>query len=124
MFPLAKVPGPRKKLRGKRRRLRALHAAAGQFDLDVRAHNWWDLWHTHLDLNGYGNKISNLRQAYVSALLTMFLRSGQQLSAVQRDFQIFVAIDADDSSNDALYLHSPNPNASNFPYFPESTKWG
>ncbi len=68
--------------------------------------------------------MSNLRQAYVSALLTIFLRSRQQLSTVRCDFQIFIVIDADDSSNDALYVHSPNPNLSTFPYFPKPTKWG
>lgn len=124
MLPATKVCGPRKKLRGKRRRLRALRIAAECFSLDVREGNWWDLWHKHVDWAGYGNTMVGLRRAYVSALLIMFQRAGQQLAAARLHYQIFISLDADDASNDALYVHSPNPNASNFPYLVESTDWG
>jgi hypothetical protein len=123
MFPPTRR-GPRKKLRGKRRHLSAIYKDAERFSLDVREDNWWDFWHRHLDWDGYGNTSPRLRKAYLAALLTMLVRAGQQLADAGRCFQVFVCLDVDDAGQDAIYVHTPNPNGPNFPYMAEATVWG
>jgi hypothetical protein len=124
MLPATTHRGPSKKLRGKRRRLSAIYRDAERFSLDVREDNWWDLWHHHLDRDGYGNTSLRLRKAYLAALLIMLVRAGQQLAAVGRRFQVFVSLDVDDAGQDAIYVHTPNPNGQHFPYVAEATVWG
>ena len=72
MLPPTTVRGPKKKLRGKRRRFRALRRMAEGFVLDTQRLGWWDMWHRHVDWDGYGNTRVSWRAEFVSALLMMF----------------------------------------------------
>jgi len=101
-----------------------MRSMAERFLLDIRDENWWDLWHEHVDWEGYGNTSPRLRRTYIAALLTMFVRAGQQLEESGRLFQVFVSLGIDDASQDAVYVHTPNPNSQNFPYVAEATVWG
>ena len=56
----------------------------------------------------------------------MFLAFGnilQQAKASGISFQAFVNICIEDARQDALYFHTPNPNANNFPHQFEGYEW-
>jgi hypothetical protein len=124
VLPPTKTRGPRKKFRGKRRRLRQLQATASRFSLELRDEVWWSMCHEHLDWTGNGNRRPRLRLAYVSALLTMLSRAAQQLESAGRAFQIFLSLDVDDAAMDALFVHAPSPGSASFPYIANTTVWG
>jgi hypothetical protein len=86
--------------------------------------NWFDLWHTHVDWRGEGNAGPQERQPFLRALFALWA----EVETVARDltcpWQSWLVIDAGDSSQDAVYLHTPNPNRDNFPYPFAGVVWG
>jgi hypothetical protein len=100
---------PRKKPRGNRRYYRALEREALTFAPDVAG--WFNLSHWHTDWRGRGNRSWRGRQAHLTALFTRFERLLQALSQRPEPAQCWLLIDANDSANDALYLHTPNPHS-------------
>ncbi len=105
---------------GTRRRHRVLSPAsaaaravrdAGRFRLD---RGWFDLWHTHFDWHGHGNRNPTLRQRFLAALYKAFDRALLQARRRTR-IQVFLSVCRSDSAEDALYVHTPNPNKENYP---------
>lgn len=78
--------------------------------------HWFDRWHLHFDWEGYGNKSFKRRKPHLDKLFRHFEILVNKTKLLQIDFQLFAMIWDFDSYNDALYLHSPNPNGSPFPY--------
>ena len=54
----------------------------------------------------------------------MFEQVRDRVKGWKKSIQTWVIVDALDSSQDALYLHSENPNKDNFPYGFEGVAWG
>ena len=113
---------PPRKVRGRRRYYRALARDAERFA--VEPGEWFDYMHWHPDWFGMGNVRWRQRRAHLAALFTMFRRLAAQTAAWDRAHQVWVQIDAIDSAQDAVYLHTPNPNADNFPNRFEHVAWG
>lgn len=86
--------------------------AAARFHLNA---GWFDLWHNHFDWDGHGNRSSTLRQQFLHTLYKAFDRALLQAQR-RRNIQVFLSICRSDSSKDALYVHTPNPNKRNYPY--------
>lgn len=76
---------------------------------------WCDLHHEHFDWDGKGNTDRAHRVAHLNALLRALSRARFELTNYGKPFQIFGYVDLKNSSNDALYVHTPNPNGSEFP---------
>lgn len=76
---------------------------------------WWDLWHYHADWHGWGNRGWRLRRAHLSALATVFQAIAARSADFQTPFQTWIFLSGADAGADATYLHTPNPNAHNFP---------
>ena len=112
---------PRRRIRGRRRYYRALRREAERFA--VIPSGWYDYMHWHGDWPGLGNLRWKERRAHLSALFTMFHR----LLAATRNWatphQAWLQIDAFDSSQDAVYLHTANPNTDNFPNGFKGVEW-
>lgn len=104
---------PRGKVRGRRRRYRALHRDASRFT--VRPEGWYDFMHWHVDWDGLGNLRWRERREHLAALFVMFKRLRSETADWSTPHQIWLQIDAFDGSQDAVYLHTPNPNRANFP---------
>jgi hypothetical protein len=102
-------------LRGQRRYLRGVQRRAASFDLDVRPDMWWDLWHYHADWDGWGNRGWRLRYAHIRALSTVFQTIASRSPEFHLPFQAWIFLSGVDAGADATYLHTPNPNAQNFP---------
>jgi hypothetical protein len=104
---------PVRKVRGQRRYYRSLDRKAARFHVELRG--WYDLKHWHVDWGGLGNFSWRGRRAHLAALFTMYRRLLAQTRAWQEPHQCWLFIDAGDGSNDAVYLHTRNPNQDNFP---------
>jgi hypothetical protein len=77
--------------------------------------SWFDLWHTHVDWDGEGNKDWGKRKEFLDKLIKLFGQFKSELKKYPHDFQLWVTIDDKDSGQDAVYIHTKNPNGDNFP---------
>lgn len=77
--------------------------------------SWFDLWHTHVDWDGNGNKDWRTRKKYLKKLLETFHQLKLELKTYPHDFQLWIMIDENESGDDSVYIHTKNPNADNFP---------
>lgn len=107
-----------KKFRGKRRYFRNLkkEAHVKNYDLDFSTDSWFDFWHTHIDFCGYGNDSIKIRKQHIQALFNLFHEANKELENWEKPYQLWIELSPEDSSMDALFIHSPNPNEENFPY--------
>lgn len=93
------------------------------FQLDVNEQDWYDLWHLHLDMQGEGNVSEEKHREFIAAHLELFRRLQAQVGSFSKPWQSWIAIDPNDSAQDAVYFHTPNPNHDNFPYMFETVTW-
>jgi hypothetical protein len=77
--------------------------------------SWFDLWHTHVDWDGKGNKDWKTRKKYLREILEMFDEFKRDLQTYPYDFQLWIIVDENDSAQDSVYIHTKNPNVENFP---------
>ena len=82
--------------------------------------SWFDLWHTHVDWKGQGNDSWEARLPYLKELVRVFNELKSKLKQYPKDYQLWMLIDEQDSGEDAVYIHSPNPNEENFPLMVEN----
>jgi hypothetical protein len=116
---------PRKKFRGKRRYFRNLHRRAARFRIDLRESHWYDLWHEHFDFKGHGRFSVRHRREHLAALFVAFYRAGRQAAESGRPAQVFLSIaPRHRAEHDAIYVHTPNPNGTAFPYAFNGVRWG
>jgi hypothetical protein len=94
------------------------------FSVDLRTENWFDLSHTHFDWPGHGRRGARHRRQHLAALFTAFRRAIEQTRTAERPLQVWVSIAPDNEpEQDALYVHSPNPNGTQFPYAFRGVQW-
>jgi hypothetical protein len=77
--------------------------------------SWFDLWHTHVDWKGEGNKNWTVREKFLTKLFRLFRQYKTALKSYPNDYQLWIEIDVNDSGEDAVYIHTKNPNSDNFP---------
>lgn len=109
-----------KKHRGLKRYYRNL-AIKNDFDkmpwLDLgNSKTWFDNWHLHFDWKGYGNDSFKRRKPHLDKLFRHFDTLVGRVKKIKTDFQLYSILLDFDSSSDALFLHAPNPNNSQFPF--------
>ncbi len=85
---------------------------------------WFDLWHTHSDWNGAGNRDPESRRVCLRALFSLWADAELLAEPLSCSWQSWLVIDPEDSGQDAVYLHTPNPNRDNFPYAFDGVAWG
>ena len=95
-----------------------------RFEVRLPEGTWFDLWHTHVDWRGEGNHRSDLRRKCLAALHAGWLRVEAFATQLECPWQSWLVIDSNDSGQDAVYLHTPNPNRDNFSYRFEGVVWG
>jgi hypothetical protein len=113
---------PTKKFREARRYYQALQRESAQYSVTLDP-PWFDLWHAHPDWEGHGNRSWEDRRRHLEAGFLMFRRVLAQLRDWPVPHQVWLVIDAIDSAQDAVYVHTPNPNADNFPYSFDHVSW-
>lgn len=85
---------------------------------------WFDLWHTHVDWRGEGNADPDVRRECLRVLFAAWERVEALGTTLAVPWQSWVVINVEDSGQDAVYLHTPNPNRDNFPYPFRDVAWG
>jgi hypothetical protein len=109
-----------KKRRGLKRYYRNL-AIKNDFDkiawLDLgNSESWFDTWHLHFDRRGYGNDSFKRRKPHLDKLFRHFDILIDRAKEIKTDFQLYSILLDFDSSSDALFLHAPTLNNSQFPF--------
>jgi hypothetical protein len=94
---------------------RKLLKASRTFVVNLSAKQWCDLHHQHFDWDGKGNEGRLQRVRHLNAHLRALRRARLELQAQDKPFQLFAYIDLAASENDAVYIHTPNPNGTAFP---------
>lgn len=75
-----------------------------------------DNWHLHFDWKGYGNNSFKRRKPHLDKLFRHFELLIDKTKSLEKDFQLYAIILDHESYDDALFLHTKNPNADNFPW--------
>jgi hypothetical protein len=113
-----------KKLRGGKRYYRDLHEQAATFGLDLDSGRTYDLWHKQFDWHGHSRRGVCHRAEHLAALFVAFKRTLVETSASSVPAQVFVGLaPACHSEQDALYVHTPNPNGTPFPHSFNGVRW-
>lgn len=112
---------PRRKVRGRRRYYRALARDATAVTPARGA--WYDRMHWHVDWPGLGNLSWRERRSHLAALFAMYRDLLAKTSDWTEPHQLWLQIDAADSSQDAVYLHTRSPNGGEFPIRFEWVTW-
>jgi hypothetical protein len=77
---------------------------------------WFDNWHWHFDWKGFGNDSFKRRKPHLDKLFRHFDFLVKTLKTTNSDFQLYTVLLDFHSSSDALFLHTPNRNNSQFPF--------
>ncbi|NQX81107.1 MAG: hypothetical protein HRT66_03805 [Flavobacteriaceae bacterium] len=106
-----------KKKRGLKRYYRNLGDYSFLENLDFSGGNnsWFDFYHFHIDNTGLGNKSWKSRKQHLDALFKVTEKIEGKLRNYSKDFQYWIAISENDSYDDSIYIHTQNPNGSEFP---------
>jgi hypothetical protein len=112
-----------KKFRGKKRYFFNLWTQVNTFQLELDHESWFDFYHIHLDWNGVGNESTKIRREHIKAYLALYERVLNQLKMFKGPYQSWIFLDEVDASQDALFIHSPNPNDDNFPFKIDKLNW-
>jgi hypothetical protein len=82
--------------------------------------SYFDFWHLHVDFDGDGNKDWKTRKKFMDEQLKAFEYLKTKLATYPHPFQLWIGVDEDDSSQDGVYIHTPNPNSDYFPHIVEN----
>ena len=101
------------RVRGRRRYYRQLPSKAEK--IIVHPGGRYHYAHWHVDIEGMGNLSWRERRAHLSVLFALYRNILAQTTGWQEPYQCWVQIDAADSSQDAVFFHTPNSYGS-FPH--------
>lgn len=87
------------------------------YDFDSHLGSWFDMWHTHLDWNGSSTDDVSARQSHFLQTIQTFDTFCGKMEQRGKPYQAWILVDLSDSSEDAIYIHSPDPQGdSPFPF--------
>lgn len=112
-----------KKFRGKKRYFRHLKEDSLSLFQELDTTSWFDFAHIHLDWYGVGNLRGNYRKEHIRQYLALYEVAYDSFEALHKEVQLWVYLDAHDAGQDALFIHSENPNETEFPYVVENLTW-
>jgi hypothetical protein len=85
---------------------------------------WYDLWHTHVDWDGLGNSDAEFRKQSLAKLFRLFESLLEQAQRLPGPSNVWLLYVPGNSEDDSVYVHTPNPNGTPFPYEFEGVSWG
>lgn len=97
--------------------------AADAFTLELSGDSWFELMHWHPDMRGWGNAGSDARHTCLLLVRRYLAKAMQALATWPVPSQCWALIDPADSGQDAVYVHTRNPNRDNFPYDFDEVTW-
>ena len=78
--------------------------------------SWFDNWHLHFDWKGYGKNSFKRRRPHLDKLFRHFDILVEKTKTLKSEFQLYAILLDHDSYSDALFLHTPNSNNTQFPF--------
>ena len=115
----------RRKERGILRRAQLAVSQPKIYNRVLYPDDWFDYWHQHLDWRGLGDFSPRLRQIFLEGYARIFRHYALQAHLLAKPYQIWITLQMDDAGQDAVYLHTPNPNPNSvFPIEFSNVKWG
>lgn len=115
---------PKRKIRGKRRYFKKVQIKAEKFSLPLTNEDWYDDWHYHADWEGVGNLGWNHRKQHILSLCHVYKNIAENLKSYPNRHQLWFYLNQGDAGQDAVFIHTPNPNGENFPKKMNNTTWG
>lgn len=103
--------------------LHQLQMTSDAFSLELRTDTWFELMHWHPDIYGTGNAGAEARSACLAIARQYLDKALAELFVWGKPSQCWFLAEENDSEEDALYIHTPNPNRPNFPYLFEGVEW-
>ena len=95
---------------------RKLHRDTARFKVNLSQKNWCDYWHQHFDWFNFGDRGWLDRRRHLNRLLLALRNARDELSInADQPYQLFAAVHPKSSGDDAIYVHTANPNGSKFP---------
>lgn len=94
-----------------------------QYDLDFGQEGWFDLWHTHLDFSGLGNNSLRIRREHIKAYISLYEDIIDKLELFAQPYQSWIELADKETEQDAVYIHTKNPNSDNFPLKINGLTW-
>ncbi len=91
------------------------HEIPSWIDFENQENNWFDFFHQHINNRDSNNKSWKSRKQHLDALFCLADKYEKQLIKLNRQFQFWISINDSDSKDDAIYIHTENPNNSEFP---------
>jgi hypothetical protein len=77
--------------------------------------SWFDLWHHHIEVHPENETDWTIRIESLHELVRLFKRLKEKLKKYPSDYQLWIEIYDEYVGDDAIYIHSKNPNSDNFP---------
>lgn len=90
---------------------------------NIDVDEWFDYWHTHLDWEGKGN-VRPENRGRALTLTYQFLKLAEGLTQHRNNEVQCFAIVKPNTGDNAVYLHSANPNGTPFPHPYLDVQWG
>jgi hypothetical protein len=97
---------------------RSAHRSLASLDFE----SWFDFWHTHLDWRGRGSRCRENREAEIHLGYKVFEAAHTLSMGATKQIQVWLTV-CHNSLDDAVYLHSENPNGTAFPYEFDGVEW-
>jgi hypothetical protein len=115
---------PKKKKRGLRKYYKQLIPKAENFSIIEEPDHWFDFWHYHVDERNTSNKSWKNRKQHLIALVIIFHQIAKETKILEIPFQLWLTVYEKNGYDDAIFLHTPNPNYDDFPFIQEGFEWG
>jgi hypothetical protein len=110
------------KVRGLKNKAKRILKEAECYEVDIQPDSSFDYDHIHLDWDGIGDLGAQIRLQTIKAHLRVFKKYVDALSVIDKPYQLFMTCFIDDSGQDAVYIHSENPDSS-FPIVFDDAEW-
>ncbi len=84
--------------------------------------SWFDMLHEHLDGYGFSSRV-RYRRKHIMCYIQLLRQLKEIDITTSKPFQTFIFVDPFDSTDDAAFLHTPNPNGDNYPFNNSDIEW-
>jgi len=112
-----------KKFKGMPKYYKSLHRQVAKEKISTLPTDWYDWWHTHVDWDGKGNLGRWHRRQHLKMLFKCYQNIKCQIDKSNFTSQVFMLISNSDSSQDAVYIHTENPNGTEYPEKFSGVQW-
>jgi hypothetical protein len=86
-----------------------------RYRVNLEEKKWCDMSHQHFDWYGLGNSGWIHSRRHLTALLVALVQATNELAKSNQPYQLFAFVNLEDRGGDAVFVHTKNPNGTDFP---------